>query len=90
MQAVKEKLHDMSAMRKAKADAKAEEKGEKELAKARVEIAHEVRMAREAEAEMELHVAKAGEKAHKEIAKHNDTGATGAPSTTTTPTGSII
>lgn len=41
------------------------------MAKARVEVAHEVRLARVAEAEMELHVAKAAEKAEKEIAKHN-------------------
>ncbi|EEF35918.1 late embryogenesis abundant protein 6 [Ricinus communis] len=70
MQAIKEKLHDLNTMRKAKAEAKAEEKAHKELAKARVDIAREVRLAREAEAEMELHVAKAGEMAEKEIAKH--------------------
>ncbi|KAK3195305.1 hypothetical protein Dsin_026615 [Dipteronia sinensis] len=70
MQAVKEKLQDMSAMRKVKAEAKAEEKAEKDMAKARMNIAHEVRLAREAEAEMELHVAKAAEKADKELAKH--------------------
>lgn len=40
------------------------------MAKARVDIAHEVRLAREAEASMELHVAKAGKKAEREIAKH--------------------
>uniref|UniRef100_A0A2N9GFH6 Uncharacterized protein n=1 Tax=Fagus sylvatica TaxID=28930 RepID=A0A2N9GFH6_FAGSY len=70
MQAVKEKLHDMSEMRKAKAQAKAEEKAEKDIAKARMDVAHEVRLAKEAEAEMELHVAKAGEKVEKEAAKH--------------------
>ncbi|KAJ6973620.1 hypothetical protein NC653_033833 [Populus alba x Populus x berolinensis] len=70
MQAVKEKLHDMTAMRKAKAEAKAEEKAEKEMAKARMDVAHEVRLAREAEAEMELHVAKAGQRVEREIAKH--------------------
>ncbi|KAB5527846.1 hypothetical protein DKX38_021693 [Salix brachista] len=70
MQAVKDKLHDMTAMRKAKAEAKAEEKTEKELAKARMDVAHEVRLAREAEAEMELHVAKAGQRVEREIAKH--------------------
>ncbi|XP_011084994.1 uncharacterized protein LOC105167114 [Sesamum indicum] len=63
MQAIKEKLHDMTAVRKAKNEAKEEEKAEKELAKARVEVAHEVRMAREAEAEMDHHVSKAVEKA---------------------------
>ncbi|KAK0580435.1 hypothetical protein LWI29_001962 [Acer saccharum] len=71
MQAVKEKLQDMSAMRKVKAEAKAEEKAEKDMAKARMNIAHEIRLAREAEAEMELHVAKAADKADKEIAKHS-------------------
>lgn len=43
---------------------------EKDLAKARKEIAHEVRLAKEAEATMDLHVSKAGEKAEREIAKH--------------------
>ncbi|KAE9463010.1 hypothetical protein C3L33_05077, partial [Rhododendron williamsianum] len=70
MQTVKEKLSDMKEMRKVKAEAKAEEQAERELAKARVDIAHEVRLAREAEASMELHVAKAGKKAEREIAKH--------------------
>ncbi|VFQ97323.1 unnamed protein product [Cuscuta campestris] len=63
MQAIKEKLSDMNAIRKAKAAAKEEEKAEKEYAKARVEVAHEVRMAREKEAEMDFHVAKAADKA---------------------------
>ncbi|KAG5557731.1 hypothetical protein RHGRI_007849 [Rhododendron griersonianum] len=40
------------------------------MAKARVDIAHEVRLAREAEASMEFHVAKAGKKAEREIAKY--------------------
>ncbi|KAK6121584.1 hypothetical protein DH2020_044664 [Rehmannia glutinosa] len=62
MQTIKEKLSDMSAMRQAKAEAKEEEKAEKELAKTRVQVAHEVRMAREAEAAMDLHVNKAAEK----------------------------
>ncbi|GAV90037.1 LEA_1 domain-containing protein, partial [Cephalotus follicularis] len=70
MQCVKEKLEDMSAMRKVKAEAKAEEKAEKELAKARMEVAHEVRLAKEAQAAMELHVQRAGQKAEKEVAKH--------------------
>ncbi|XP_023526293.1 late embryogenesis abundant protein 6-like isoform X2 [Cucurbita pepo subsp. pepo] len=73
MQAVRDKLHDITAMRKAKSEAKAEEKAEKELAKARVEVAHEVRLAREAEAAMSLHVAKAGKRAEKEMAKHANT-----------------
>ncbi|KAK7256358.1 hypothetical protein RIF29_29800 [Crotalaria pallida] len=73
MQTVKDKLQDMSALRKAKAEAKAEEKAEKDIAKARMDIAHEVRRAKEAEAAMELHVAKAGERAEKEIAKHSST-----------------
>ncbi|KAL3624562.1 hypothetical protein CASFOL_031230 [Castilleja foliolosa] len=63
MQAIKEKLSDMSAMRQAKAEAREEEKAEKELAKTRIQVAHEVRMAREAEAAMDLHVNKAAEKA---------------------------
>ncbi|KAJ8573455.1 hypothetical protein K7X08_009966 [Anisodus acutangulus] len=70
MQAIKEKFNDMSAMRKAKAEAKEEEKAEKELAKARVEVAHEVRLAREAEAAMDLHVNKAAEKIAQEEQKH--------------------
>ena len=43
---------------------------EKEIAKARMDIAHEVRLAKEAEAKMDLHAAKAGERAQKEMAKH--------------------
>ncbi|MCD7449388.1 hypothetical protein HAX54_051819 [Datura stramonium] len=70
MQAIKEKFSDMSTMRKAKAEAKAEEKAEKELAKVRVEVAHEVRLAREAEAAMDMHVNKAAEKIAREEEKH--------------------
>ncbi|KAG8363513.1 hypothetical protein BUALT_Bualt19G0030100 [Buddleja alternifolia] len=70
MQSIKEKLNDMSALRKAKAEAREEEKEEKEIAKSRVEVAHEVRMAREAEAAMDLHVNKAAEKAAKHDRKH--------------------
>ena len=43
---------------------------EKELAKARVEVAKEVRKAKEAEAAMDLHVSKAEERAHQELVKH--------------------
>ncbi|KAL7083676.1 hypothetical protein ACP275_14G177600 [Erythranthe tilingii] len=75
MQAIKEKLNDLSAMRKAKAEAREEEKTEKELAKARVEVAHEVRMAKEAEAAMDLHVHKAVEKAAEhERKQHHGSG----------------
>ncbi|KAF5469885.1 hypothetical protein F2P56_010443 [Juglans regia] len=63
MQAVKDKLQDMNAMRKAKAAANEEEKAEQDLAKARMEVAREVRL-------MELHVARAGEKAEREVSKH--------------------
>ncbi|CAH9127178.1 unnamed protein product [Cuscuta epithymum] len=70
MQAIKEKLNDMSAIRKAKTAAKEEEKAEKEYAKARMEVAHEVRMAREKEAEMDYYVAKAADKAAQHEAKH--------------------
>ncbi|EOY19818.1 Late embryogenesis abundant protein [Theobroma cacao] len=70
MQAIKEKLHEMGEMQKAKAEAKAEEKAEKDLAKARMNIAHEVRKAKEAEAEMDMHVAKAGNMAKREVDKH--------------------
>ncbi|KAK7401393.1 hypothetical protein VNO78_12829 [Psophocarpus tetragonolobus] len=70
MQAVKEKLQDFNAARKAKAEARAEEKTEKEIAKARKDVAHEVRLAKEAEATMDLHVAKAGKIAEREISKH--------------------
>ena len=45
---------------------------EKELAKARVDIAHEVRLAREAEAAMQLHVDKAAQRVDREIAKHEE------------------
>ena len=69
MQAIKEKLNDMGAMRKAKAEAKEEEKAEKEVAKTRVQVAHEVRLAREAEAAMDLHVSKAAEKIAQQEAK---------------------
>lgn len=44
---------------------------EKDLAKARIEIAHEVRLAKEAEAAMDMHVAKADEIAKREMAKHS-------------------
>ncbi|GAA0143709.1 hypothetical protein Leryth_019260 [Lithospermum erythrorhizon] len=63
MQTIKDKLHDMTAMREAKAEAKQEEQAQREMAKARVEVAHEVRKAREAEAAMDLHVNRAAEKA---------------------------
>ncbi|XP_026460425.1 uncharacterized protein LOC113361387 [Papaver somniferum] len=69
MQAVKEKLSDIAAMRKAKAEAKAEEQEEKDLAKARIEVAKEMRKAKEAEAQVEHHLEKAGQKAEKELAK---------------------
>ncbi|XWS56846.1 hypothetical protein CRYUN_Cryun09bG0120400 [Craigia yunnanensis] len=70
MQAIKDKLHEMGEMRKAKAEAKAEEKVEQDIAKARIDIAHEVRMAREAEAEMDMHVEKAREIAETVPKKH--------------------
>ncbi|KAL7238358.1 hypothetical protein ACSBR2_004457 [Camellia fascicularis] len=68
---------------------------EKELAKARVDIAHEVRLAKEAEAAMDLHVTKAGERAQREIEKHavnepthaNDQVYVGATNTTNEPYG---
>ncbi|KZV57966.1 hypothetical protein F511_12122 [Dorcoceras hygrometricum] len=87
MQAIKEKLNDMSAMRKAKAEAKQEEKEEKELAKARVEVAHEVRLAREAEAAMDLHVNKAAEKVAEHERKHPNpnTGSAGGRLETNNP-----
>ncbi|CAL5398244.1 unnamed protein product [Camellia sinensis] len=95
MQAVKDKLSDMKEMRKVKAETKAEERVEKELAKARVDIAHEVRLAKEAEAAMDLHVTKAGERAQREIEKHavnepthaNDQVHVGATNTTNEPYG---
>lgn len=43
---------------------------EKEIANARKNIAHEVRLAKEAEATMDIHVEKAGRIAEKEISKH--------------------
>ncbi|PIN15878.1 hypothetical protein CDL12_11483 [Handroanthus impetiginosus] len=47
---------------------------EKELAKARVQVAHEIRMAREAEAAMDLHVNKAAEKVAEHERKHHQPG----------------
>ncbi|XP_052191929.1 late embryogenesis abundant protein 6-like [Diospyros lotus] len=70
MQAVKDKISDMKEMRQAKAEAKAEEKAEKEIAKARMDVAHEIRLAKEAEAAMGIHMANAGERVEREIAKH--------------------
>ncbi|KAL6124623.1 PREDICTED: uncharacterized protein LOC101294700 [Fragaria vesca subsp. vesca] len=61
MQAIKDKISEMGAMKQVKEEARAEEKAEKEIAKARADIAHEVRLAKEAEAAMSHHVAKAGE-----------------------------
>ncbi|CAN6566699.1 unnamed protein product [Malus baccata var. baccata] len=61
MQAVKDKINEIGAMKKVKEEARAEERAEKEIAKARADVAHEVRLAKEAEAAMSLHVAKAGE-----------------------------
>ena len=43
---------------------------EKEIADARKNVAHEVRLAKEAEAEMDIHVEKAGKIAEKERSKH--------------------
>ncbi|XP_050385922.1 late embryogenesis abundant protein 6-like [Argentina anserina] len=83
MQAVKDKLSEMSAMKQVKEEARAEEKAEKEIAKARADIAHEVRLAKEAEATMVHHVAKAGEiarageqMANEQLAKHGGSNAT--------------
>ncbi|KAF9624347.1 hypothetical protein IFM89_010373 [Coptis chinensis] len=94
MQAVKEKLSDMATMRKVKSDAKAEEQAEKDLAKTRIEVAKEIRKAKEAEAGMDLHVAKAGEIVQKHIEKHPDdlvnaAGAVGIPSSNENSPGSI-
>ncbi|CAJ1958761.1 unnamed protein product [Sphenostylis stenocarpa] len=72
MQAVKEKLISMNATRKARQEAKAEEKAEKEIAKARMDVAREIRLAKQAEAEMDLHVANAGRRVQQEINKHRD------------------
>ncbi|XP_027109804.1 uncharacterized protein [Coffea arabica] len=71
MQTIKEKLNDMSHMRKAKAQAKEEEKEEVDLAKTRIQVAKEVRLAREAEAAMDLHVNKAAEKVAQQEAKYS-------------------
>ncbi|CAO2835185.1 unnamed protein product [Amaranthus hypochondriacus] len=70
MQAVKDKIKEISSIRKAKAEAKEQEKDEKELANAKKNIAKEVRKAKEAEEEMDIHIAKAGKIAEKEMAKH--------------------
>lgn len=50
---------------------------EKDLAKSRAEVAHEIRLAREAEASMDMHVNKAVEKAAQhdaKLASDNDRG----------------
>lgn len=47
---------------------------ENDIMQARKDIAHEVRLAKEAEAAMDLHVTKAGERAEKEIEKHAPMG----------------
>ncbi|KAK1413400.1 hypothetical protein QVD17_35173 [Tagetes erecta] len=69
MQTIKDKITDMNATRKARSEAKQEEKAEKDLAKSRAEVAHEIRLAREAEASMDMHVNKAVEKAAQHDAK---------------------
>ncbi|XP_074283454.1 uncharacterized protein LOC141608000 [Silene latifolia] len=69
MQAIKEKINEYSTMKKVKAELRAEEKEEVEKAEARKEIAKEVRKAKEAEAEMDMHVAKAADVADDHIAK---------------------
>ncbi|KAI3826866.1 hypothetical protein L1987_00925 [Smallanthus sonchifolius] len=69
MQAIKDKITDLNATRKARSEAKHEEKAEKDLAKSRAEVAHEIRLAREAEASMDMHVNKAVEKAAQHDAK---------------------
>ncbi|KAK1401417.1 hypothetical protein POM88_001022 [Heracleum sosnowskyi] len=62
MQAVKEKLQDMNHLQKAKAEAREEEKAEKDFVKARLEVAHEEHLAKEAEATMNMHVERTAEK----------------------------
>ncbi|KAI3683124.1 hypothetical protein L1987_83624 [Smallanthus sonchifolius] len=69
MQAIKDKITDLNATRKARSEARHEEKAEKDLAKSRTEVAHEIRLAREAEASMDMHVNKAVEKAAQHDAK---------------------
>ncbi|KAG2372030.1 hypothetical protein LR48_Vigan05g074300 [Vigna angularis] len=69
MQAVKEKIMNLNATRKARQEARAEERAEKEIAKARMDVAREIRLAKEAEAEMDLHVANAGKRVDQEIYK---------------------
>ncbi|MCI22023.1 late embryogenesis abundant protein, partial [Trifolium medium] len=51
-----------------------------------MEIAHEVRLAKEAEAAMDLHVSKAGERAEQEIGKHPNANATSNKNPTYTDT----
>ncbi|KAL3739087.1 hypothetical protein ACJRO7_020479 [Eucalyptus globulus] len=74
MQGIKEKFSEFNTARKVKAEARAEEKVEKDYAKARAGVAHEVRLAKEAEADMDKHVTKAERLARKELAKHGDSG----------------
>ncbi|RDX75610.1 hypothetical protein CR513_44488, partial [Mucuna pruriens] len=45
-------------------------RAEKEIAKARMDVAHEVRLAKVAEASMDLHAAKAEKIVQKEMSKH--------------------
>lgn len=46
------------------------------MAKARMEVAHEIRLAKEAEAVRQLHAAKAGDAVQREIAKHSSSNDT--------------
>ncbi|KAL1540041.1 late embryogenesis abundant protein 6-like [Salvia divinorum] len=78
MQAIKEKINDLKEIRKAKAEAKEDERAEREMARSRIEVAHEVRMAREAEAAMDYHVQKAAEKAAEHEKKYPLPGHTGS------------
>ncbi|KAL1818731.1 hypothetical protein DCAR_0414941 [Daucus carota subsp. sativus] len=70
MQAIKGKLLSLKESRSRKFETKEEEKAEKEKMKDRTEVAHEVHLAREAEAEMDHHVKKAAEKAAQFEQKH--------------------
>ncbi|XP_047976424.1 uncharacterized protein LOC125218729 [Salvia hispanica] len=63
MQAIKDKITDMKELHKAKAEAREVEKAERQDAKNRLAVVHQVAKARKAEAAMDYHVQKAAEKA---------------------------
>ncbi|KAG6382752.1 hypothetical protein SASPL_157541 [Salvia splendens] len=65
MQAIKDKITDMKELHKAKAEAREVEKAERQDAKNRLAVVHQVAKARKAEAAMDYHVQKARKRQRK-------------------------